>query len=191
MQISSIWKTPGLIKSGIPCLKIKGKVSFIGFKLPDKRCIKRKTFWWMHLILAGEGGVGVGVGLLGLTSLIRQDISTPFVYGHSFSPPILSVQLYIYMKQFEERWSCLTGSGISSAEIFSTFFFGRLLKIWLIEQQLGEKLRKLIQDGETYDNVSYYAWVFFKPIVYLGNKTAIDRRFSSDLLEPIWSIQNC
>ena len=189
MQISSIWKTPGLIKSGIPCLKIKGKVSFIGFKLPDMRCIKRKTFWWMHLILAG--GVGVGVGLLGLTSLIRQDISTPFVYGHSFSSPILSVQLYIYMKQFEERWSCLTGSGISSAEIFSTFFFGRLLKIWLIEQQLGEKLRKLIQDGETYDNVSYYAWVFFKPIVYLGNKTAIDRRFSSDLLEPIWSIQNC
>ena len=83
------------------------------------------------------------------------------------------------------------GSGISSAEIFSTFFFGRLLKIWLIEQQLGEKLRKLIQDGETYDNVSYYAWVFFKPIVYLGNKTAIDSRFPSHLLEPIWSIQSC
>ena len=48
----------------------------------------------------GGGGVG-GVGLLGLTFLIRQDISTPSVYGHSFSPPILRVQLY-NMKQFEE-----------------------------------------------------------------------------------------
>ena len=28
-----------------------------------------------------------------------------------------------------------------------------------IEQQLGAKQRKLIQDGETYVNVSYYAWV--------------------------------
>ena len=95
-------------------------------------------------------------------------------YKHSFClwpfllSPILSVQLYIYLKQFEEWWSCIKGSGISSAEVFSTYFFGRLLKIWLIEQQLGEKLRKLIQDGETYDNVSYDAWVFFKPIVYLG-----------------------
>ena len=50
----------------------------------------------------GGGGGGGGVGLLGLTSLIRQDISTPFAYGHSFSSPILSVQLYIYTKQFEE-----------------------------------------------------------------------------------------
>ena len=72
-------------------------------------------------------------------------------------------------------------------EIFSTFFLGRLSKIWLIEEQLDDKLRKLIQDGETYDNVSYYAWVYFKPIFYLGYKTAIDRRFPSHLLEPIWS----
>ena len=49
----------------------------------------------------GGGGGGWGVGLLGLTFLIRQDISTPSVYGHSFSPPILRVQLY-NMKQFEE-----------------------------------------------------------------------------------------
>ena len=42
------------------------------------------------------GGGGGGVGLLGLTSLIRQDISTPSVYGHSFSPPSL-VYNYTYI----------------------------------------------------------------------------------------------
>ena len=41
------------------------------------------------------------------------------------------------------------------SEIFSVLFSQIAQK--MIEQQLGDKLRKLIQDDQTQDNVSYYA----------------------------------
>ena len=125
----------------------------------------------MHLILEGGGEEGW---------ITRTHLPDSPEYKHSFSlwpfPLSLSVQLYIYepirrmVKLHTRLWNF-------QREIFSTFFLGRLSKIWLIEEQLDDKLRKLIQDGETYDNVSYYVSVYFKPIVYLGYKTAIDRRF--------------
>ena len=88
---------------------------------------------------------------------------------------------------YEATWSI--------AKLHNNWNFQRrnLLDVLLlhIEQNMTDRTTtgrqptyKLIQDGETYDNVSYYAWVHFKPIFSLGyHEIAFDRRFPSHLLQ--------
>ena len=117
--------------------------------------------------------------------MIRQNIRTLSFHGHSFSPPPSLVhnntkyeatrsiaKLHNRLWNFQRR---------NLVDVFPLH----------IEQNMTDRTTtgrqatyKLIQDGETYDNVSYYAWVHFKPIFSLGyHEIAFDRRFPSHLLQ--------
>ena len=122
--------------------------------------------------------------------MIRQNIRTLSFYGHFFSPPPSLV--YNNTKYEATR---------SIAKLHNRLWnFQRrsLVDVFpLREQNMTDRTTtgrqatyKLIQDGETYDNVSYYACVHFKPIFCLGyHEITFDRRFPSHLLQkPIWYI---